>query len=309
LSRTVTLLGPQHTEPTVAQVIRALGARGPAAVITAGWQEREDEPASLPELGIQHVNLGLHARGDDVFRKDPVLAAAKKGRQARLKLMQDFYRIRLDHADQAARAISVRHVDPRILADERAASLAAVRRLDQEHIERCRYVRDQLSAELPAADREVVRRHRRELAALIAHTDLVVIAGGHIAVLLNRIRLFGLVELFGGRPILAWSAGAMLLTERVVLFHDNPPHGRGIAEVLDEGLGLVRDLVVLPEPKLRLRLDDRARVAQYAGRFAPSACVAMDGAARITVKGGAVVAAEGVQRLAETGAVEDRWPP
>jgi peptidase E len=305
----ITLLGPQHTEPMVADVIRELGAHGPAAVITAGWQEREDEPASLPELGIKHVNLALHARGDDVFRKDPVLSAAKKGRQARLKLMQDFYRIRLDHADQAARAISVRHVDPRILADERAASLAAVRRLDTEHIERCRGVRHQLSAELPAADRDAVRRHRRELAALIAHTDLIVIAGGHIAVLLNRIRLFGLAELFGGRPILAWSAGAMVLTERVVLFHDNPPHGRGIAEVLDEGLGLVNDLVVLPEPRLRLRLDDRARVAEYAGRFAPATCVAMDRTARITVRDGKVIAGEGIDRLTETGLVDSRWHP
>ena len=307
IQQSITLLGPQHTEPSVARVLRELGVHGPVALITAGWQEREDDPASLPYLGVAAINLGLHARANDVFSKDPQLAAAEKARQARLKLMQDFYRIRLDHADQAARAIGVRHVDPQILAEEQAASLAVVRRIDVDHVARCRAVRDALSRELPAASRPAVAQHRRELAAAIEPCHAIVIAGGHIAVLLNRIRLFNAVELFGTRPIIAWSAGAMALTEQVVLFHDNPPHGRGIAEVLDEGLGLVQGLVALPEPALRLRLDDQSRVSQYAGRFAPAACIAMDRAARITVKGGAVVAATDVQRLRENGTVTSEW--
>jgi hypothetical protein len=287
----------------VARVLHELGVHGPVGLITAGWQEREDDPTSLPELGVTAINLALHARANDVFREDPVLAAAEKARQARLKLMQDFYRIRLDHADQAARAISVRHVDPQILADEQAASLAVVRRIDDDHVERCRAARDALSRELLTVSRTAVAQHRRELADAIGPCDAIVIAGGHIAVLLNRIRLFNAVELFGGRPIVAWSAGAMALTERVVLFHDNPPHGRGIAEVLDEGLGLVKRLVALPEPALRLRLDDKGRVSQYAGRFAPAACVAMDCAAQISVKDGAILGATGVQRLLENGAL------
>lgn len=307
IPQSITLLGPQHTEPSVARVLRELGVHGPVALITAGWQEREDDPTSLPELGVAALNLGLHARANDVFRKDRELAAAKNARQGRLKLMQDFYRVRLDHADQAARAISVRHVDPLILADEQAASLALVRQIDDDHVERCRAVRDALSRELPAVSRTAVVQHRRELAAAIDPCDAIVIAGGHIAVLLNRIRLFKAVELFGGRPIVAWSAGAMALTERVVLFHDNPPHGRGIAEVLDAGLGLVKGLVALPEPALRLRLDDPGQVSQYAGRFTPAACVAMDRTAQISVKGGAIVGAHGVQRLLENGAVTSEW--
>jgi hypothetical protein len=307
ITQSITLLGPQHHEPSAARALRQLGVRGPVALITAGWQEREDDPASLPDLGVAALNLGLHARANDVFRKDPVLAAAKNARQARLKLMQDFYRIRLDHADQAARAISVRHVDPQILADEQAASLAVVRRIDDDHVERCRAVRDALSRELPAVERTAVAQHRRELQAIIEPCDAIVIAGGHIAVLLNRLRLFRALELFGGRPIVAWSAGAMALTERVVLFHDNPPHGGGIAEVLDEGFGWVKGLVALPEPALRLRLDDPSRVSQYARRFAPAPCAAMDRTAWISVKGGAIVAARGVQRLLEDGTVTSGW--
>lgn len=308
MSNSITLLGPQRVESTAATVLQELGVRGPVAAITAGWQEREDDPASLPELGVPVVNLTLHVRADDVFAKDPELAAAKKARQARLKLMQDFYRVRLDHADQAARAISVRHVDAQILADEHAASLAVIRRLDDDHVARCRAVRDKLTRDLPATTRPAVAAHRTELARAIEPTDAIVIAGGHIAVLLNRIRLFAVLDLIGDRPIIAWSAGAMALTERVVLFHDSPPHGRGVAEVLDEGLGLVRDLVALPDPAMRLRLDDPVRVAQYGGRFAPAACVAMDRAARITVTDGVVTAAHGATRLRPDTWLEEYQP-
>lgn len=309
MTRSITLLGPQHAAPSAPGVLRELGVRGPVALITAGWQEREEDPASVPALGVAALNLRLHARANEVFNRDPELAAAEKARQARLKLMQDFYRIRLDHADQAARAISVRHVDAQILADEQAASLAVVRRIDEDHVARCRAVRQAAARELPVLSRAAVARHRHELQEVIGGCDAIVIAGGHIAVLLNRMRLFDAIELCGARPILAWSAGAMALTERVVLFHDNPPHGRGIAEVLDEGLGLVQGLVALPDPALRLRLDDAGRVSQYAARFAPAACIAMDGAARISAQDGAIVAAHRAQRLLEDGAVTSEWVP
>lgn len=304
----VTLLGPQRPRATVDVVLDELGVRGPVAVITAGWQERETDASALPPLPVATVNLGLHARADDVFRKDRELAAATKARQARLKLMQDFYRVRLDKADEAARAISVRHVDPGLLAEEAVASVQVVRQLDADHLTRCRGVHDDLERTLRAAERPVVAEHRRQLAALIAPTDAIVIAGGHIAVLLNRIRLFSVAELFGDRPIVAWSAGAMTLGERVVLFHDNPPHGGPIAEVLDAGLGRVRDVVVLPDPALRLRLDDPARVAAYARRFAPAICVAMDSHARLDVAGGRVVGGAGLRVLGGDGVVTGELP-
>jgi len=41
----------------------------------------------------------------------------------------------------------------------------------------------------------------------------------------------------------------------VILFHDTPPQGRGVSQVLDEGLGLAPGVVALPSPRQRLRLD------------------------------------------------------
>ena len=304
----MTLLGPQHAQPTVARALRDLGVRGPVAVVTAGWQERESDANVIPDLGVPAVNLTLHVRAEEVFAGDAEFAAAYKARQSRLKTMQDFYRVRLDHAALAAHAIGVRHVDPALLADEQAISIDLVRRLDEDHRERCRAHHEAFSLRWSTTERERVARHRKELTALIEPTDALVIAGGHVAVLLNRLMMFDVLGLTGDRPVIAWSAGAMVLTERVVLFHDHPPYGPPIAEVLDTALGLARGLVVLPHPRLRLRLDDAERVGMLARRFAPAACVALDHGAKVTLTGGVVTGGANLLRLATDGEIDRDWP-
>lgn len=304
----VVVLGPQHANPTIAGVLRAVVGRGPVALVTAGLQERESESSSLPELGVPAVNLNLHARAEDVFAKDPELAAAAKARQNRLKLMQDFYRARLDHANLAARAISVRHVDEDLLAEESLVSMEVIRRLDQEHLQRCREVHREFVSRWDLSNRPHIARHRGELSAILERTGALVLAGGHVAVLLNRLRLFDLGGLLGKRPVIGWSAGGMVLTERVVLFHDQPPYGQAIAEVLDVGLGLAPGLVALPNPRLRLHLHDAARVAHYAQRFAPSTCVALDHGTRVDIRDGCVAGGDNAQRLRADGSVDRSWP-
>jgi hypothetical protein len=305
----IVLCGAQHAEPSVPRVLRELGVTGPAALITAGWQEREGEPGVVADPGVPVVELALHARGEQVFADDAELAEAYKARQLRLKLMQDAYRVRIDHAAQAARAVAVRSLDPVLAAEEYVASLALLRQIDRDHLDRCRAVHAAFEDAWRPQQRKVLARHIAELGAAIEPTRAIVIAGGHVAVLLNRLRLFGIAELAGPRPIVAWSAGAMALTERVVLFHDDPPHGQAISEVLDVGLGLAPGLVVLPEPRLRLRLDDAARVGELAERYAPAVCVAVDHGAQIWVDEGRAVRAASAQRLDPSGTVERGWSP
>lgn len=302
------VLGPQHAQPSIANVLRSLGVAGPVALITSGLQERESEASAIPELGVPAVNLGLHARGEQVLAKDPELAVAYKARQTRLRLMQDFYRTRLDHANSAARAISVRHVDESLLSEEREVSMAMIRRLDHDHLQRCRHINHEFAARWQMSSRPHIARHRGELAAILERCAAVVIAGGHVAVLLNRLRLFDVESLLGDLPVIGWSAGGMVLTERVVLFHDQPPYGQPLAEVLDEGLGLAPATVVLPNPRLRLRLDDQSRVAHYAQRFAPSTCVALDHGARLDFKDGCVTSGSEAQLLHTDGSIDRSWP-
>jgi hypothetical protein len=94
----------------------------------------------------------------------------------------------------------------------------------------------------------------------------------------------------------------MAVSDRVVLFHDDPPQGPGAAEVLDRGLGLCADVVPLPQPETRLRLDDAERVSVLARRFAPARCIALPARARATFLDGRVERAFGPSHLREDGA-------
>jgi hypothetical protein len=84
-------------------------------------------------------------------------------------------------------------------------------------------------------------------------------------------------------PVGAWCAGAMALTERVVLFHDRAAHGPAVAEVFAPGLGLVKETVALPSARERLDLANHDRMAILARRFAPSRCLLLDAGAQVHV--------------------------
>lgn len=290
------------------RALRELGVRGKVALITAGWQEREAEDTALvAHLGVDAVNLRLHTRSEEVFADDEELREAYKARQTLLRQLQDFYRLRLDYADEAARAIAVRHVDEELLAQEWTVSVEVLRHLDRDHEVRCGAIHAAFEARWRPLERPAIARHRQELAALLEPTEAVVIAGGHVASLLNRIRMFDVLGLAAGKHVVAWSAGAMLLGDRVVLFHDSPPYGKGIAQVLEAGFGLAPGLVVLPDPRRRIRTDDGQGIARFAQRMAPADCVAMDRGAFVLLDGGRVSRAA-VEHLSPVGAVNRSWP-
>ena len=76
--------------------------------------------------------------------------------------------------------------------------------------------------------------------------------------------------------MIAWSAGAMALADRIVLFHDRSPQGPGHPEVYGSGLSVLREVVLLPHARARLLLDDAPRMAVFARRFAPARCVLLE---------------------------------
>lgn len=282
-TRAVVLLGAQRFDPTLSEAVAELGIEGKIAAITAGWQEREEEDDDLKDhLGGRVVNLRLHARAEELFRKDPKFHAAHRDRQQILRHRQDFYRVRLEHALDAQHIIDHRSAPSDILEDERRASIQAIRDIDRMHLERCARDWEEFDHKWRPFERPAIAQQRAEIAELVSGCDAIAIAGGHVASLLNRLRLFGIGDLARGKFVLAWCGGAMAISERVVLFHHSPPQGQGAAEVLDQGLGLAGNVVVLPQPEFRLRLDDRERIKVLVRRFAPSTCLAMPARSRVT---------------------------
>jgi hypothetical protein len=299
----VVLLGPQRAHPHVGAVLEEVGARGDVALITAGWQEWEDDDARLREsMGRRGVNLHLYGRAEIVWRQDPELAAAHHALQRQVRLLRRAYNVRLARAMDACIELDRLEGDPEVLDRERADALEVVRALDRHHAERLEALRRAFDDRYRPYGREAVARHRDEVRRILDGVDAVVVEGGHVPVLLNRLRLFGLDELLGSRTVVACSGGAMALSAQVVLFHDSPPWGPGHAEVGEVGLGLHQGLVPLPRGSERLRLDDPARVARMARRFAPTPCVVLDEGTRVSRSSG-VWTARGALTLEPSGEV------
>jgi len=263
----VALLGPQRHHPTLADTFRRVGASGPVAAITAGWEEREDEIDELTEhLGCEVVNLRLHGRTEHIFQRDREFLAAWQARRARIRTSRNLYRSRLHYAMQAVRSLAAR-ASTEAVVTEIADAIETVDAIQAEFLERWH-----------PAERKSVALQRKRVAELIGDCDSIAFAGGHVAVLRNRLRLFDIADLIGERPIVAWSAGAMCMTDLVTAFHDNTPQGRRDPAVLDRGLGLCPDVVALPHAAERLSLDDARRVSLLARRLAPRTGVALDDA-------------------------------
>ncbi len=303
----VVLLGPQSTAPDIGAVLAGHGIRGPVALVRAGYQEREgDDEAMKASLGVPAVNLDLHKRSVEVFRGDPEFTTAYQARQQRLRHMQSFYRVRLDKIEDAARTVSVRYVEPELLAQEEKVSVDQFRHLDADHVERCEALRTAFARQWRPAERPLIARHREEIRQILNTSEALVIAGGHVASLLNRLALFDVLYLAQAKPVFAWAAGAMVLTDRIVLFHDYPPYGSDIAQVLDAGLGLAHSVVVLPDPRRRVNMDARPGIQRFARRMAPATCVAMEHGSQMTFELGVLVRASAA-RLTTTGEVDTGW--
>ena len=305
-NRTIWLLGPQYHAPSLGERFEELDLPdGPIAVVTAGWQEREGEDEELDtHLKGRSLDLELYRRADHVFRADPEFREAHREMQHMLREVEGVYDLRLSYVVESVRRLLVAEGHQEVLEPEREHAIQQLRELDAWHLQRIVEERGEFEQKWKPMERDAVAHEREEVKSLLTNAPAVVITGGHVAVLLNRLRLFGMKELLDGKTLIAWSAGAMVLTERVVLFHDHPPQGPGNPEVVEEGLGLCPGIVALPDGRKRLDLGERHRVASFARRFLPDSCIVMGDGDCISWDGKTWSAHDEVQRLATAGEVE-----
>lgn len=302
------LLGSLGQTTTLAGAVNALEVEGPVALVTAGWQEFEPQDEELAEqLGRPTINLGLYARAEKVFAVDKELRAAHREIQEKLRVGQDYYRLRIARMVDAALDIARRSAGSALEADEAKLSMSYLRQIDQDHLERTRVQREEFEARMKPLTRDAVVKQRAEITKLLKGTKVVAIAGGHVAVLLNRLRLFGVADLMKDRALVAWGAGTMVTAERVLLFHEDPPQGEGVSELLEPGLALHQGIIPMPSPRHRLKLNDRYRVSWLAHRNEPHKCVALDNGARVFFNGKRWYGAVGTHWMKPDGSVSGEW--
>jgi hypothetical protein len=303
---TITLLGPQFREPNLGPVLKELGLSGPLLSITAGWQEREGEIDELAtHVGREVTDLALYARSEAIFSQDRPLFAEYRARQERLRALQDLYRVQLEHAHEAVLDVWRSDQQGWIARAARRSALGVMRRLDREHLLGIERIHRAFLRRVAPLERVTILPHRQQLAAAIEGAGAVLIAGGHVAILLNRLRLLGVADLLKGKPVLAWSAGAMAIADRIVLFHDQPPQGAGVAEVFDQGLGLIPGILPLPHAQTRLRLHDTEHVTIFGRRFAPARCLTLDHGSVLSLADGKLTGYTNSWRLSRDGTLAE----
>lgn len=280
----VTVLGPQRRPSAARAAVRELMPDGPIATINAGWQEREADTAELDDvLGGRMRNLTLHARWRQLMADDPDYAAAERRVGELLAERQAIYALRLGHALAAMETVVRRNKVPEIRADAEADALSALQRLDRWHLTRVAETRATFYAETRIGERGSMAEQRAELAELVRKSAGMVIAGGHVGTLLHLLHVFGLAAVIK-EPLITWSAGAMALSDRVVLFHDQGPSGRRHPEVFAEGLGAFAGVLPFPHPRPRLPVADSTKMSLLARRFAPRTCLLLADGVRVDLE-------------------------
>ncbi|MEM7245773.1 MAG: hypothetical protein AAF533_10550 [Acidobacteriota bacterium] len=297
-------LGPQNRKPMIKEALASVARRtGRLRSITAGWEEREGECEELIEhLGEPVDDLGLFQKGEALLAEDRDLAESLRVRRDRLHRLRQLYQVRLAPMLAAARDLFSRPADEDVLL-ARENALKAIAALDAHHQQRLRLARTELNESHGFTKHAGVRALREHFIEELEDCSVLLLAGGHVRLLTEWMRLLMPAPRLRELDIIAWSAGAMALSERVILFHDSPPQGAGDPELFSEGLGTVSSLVLLPHAGRRLQLEDPVRVALLARRLAPATCVTLDEDARVDWNGGDILLKGAARRLDAGGQV------
>jgi hypothetical protein len=271
------LLGPVRDGSVIAAEVAALGIGGSIALVTAGWEEGERKDADLDRaLGGGTRNLGLFGRRLDILDRDPEYAAAERAVRAGVTDMREIYLVQLRYALRGVEAVRQHAAKARRLAGgELDEAIETVRGLDDRYAARLAEAYGEFYATLPPHERTVIAKHRAEVEGIVAGCAAVAIAGGHVGVLTDCLHLSNVGAVLGGRPLIAWSSGAMAVAERVMVVDDHDLAGRP-DEVLTAGIGAVHGVVPLPAARDRLRIEDRNHLALLARRVAPRVCALLD---------------------------------
>ena len=297
------LLGPQRPVVNLDSALARSGiGDGPIGVISAAWQEAEGDIDGMQRLVKNPLSdLRLYQKTEALFAADPRLHEAYRQRQERLKEQQRFYSLRLRQLKIAARVILRAEGEPSVVAAERRHAISQLRALDQHHLRQVDKIHARFDKDFNVDCHDLLADQTAALVEALSQFETLLITGGNVVVLMNRLRLFGLGPQLKRKNIVAWSAGAMVLADRIVLFHERMPQGRRDAEIMCRGMAIVPDTVLLPNASGRLKLGDSLRIGLFDRRFSPANCVTLENGSYLLFEGETLRDSEAARRMTRSG--------
>ena len=282
------VLGPQDPIPNIADALKIHCPPGPVALISAGWRHDEDDIASLTrDIDREIYHLPLYEWFDELGGAEPELSGLHRMRRKQILAFKKVYHIQLQAALETWDNIRRLHRSkPSLYEEDEQLACQYLQEVDRNCLHRLEQIRADFTAIQQPWLHESVLPIFEEIAFTLSRCKSVIITGGHAAILRNRLMFFGLQNLLhefvdDGNHIYAWSAGAMALSNRMVLYHDDPPWGNGYPEVMDYGLGLLDQVIFFPHAKARLDLSDPSRIERLARRFSPDSCICIENGAHL----------------------------
>lgn len=278
----VTVLGPERPYPILPTALS--GLQGPVALISAGWRYDEDRDEPLRDaIGRSVINLRLYAAFRDIERDAPELVTAHARKQAALKSVKTVYRDAIVSGLAGVQKLWADRRDPSCPWFQQA--IRHLQEVDSLFLAEAGRLHEEFAATERPFQHPLVRSIRDGIENALATCSAVLVAGGHVGVLRNRMAFFGLDQALQGKRIFAWSGGAMVLAERILLYHDYTTHGVGLAEYLDRGFGLIPGVVFLPHAEQRLDLKSKDNIAILASRLAPMRAIGLQNGGGIDPEG------------------------
>jgi hypothetical protein len=286
------------------------------AVVSAGWRHEESQLRPLArDLRKPLELLPLYQWFDELGRKEPGLSKEHSSRQKKIKAYKDIYRLRLKYGIEFLTDMKKNHLkNPDSFSEDLKIAQNDIQRIDKDAIERLHRIRGSFPNLLTPWTHPSAIPFHEEIKETLAQCDVLLITGGHVAILRNRMFFFGLTELLKnflqeGKSIIAWSAGAMTLCEQIVLYYDDPPDGAGLAEVLDTGFSLIPKTLFFPHAQQRLRIHDNSRIGDLTQRFSDYECFALEQNTHLTITKEGLTPIQNVRKLMSDGTLKNLMVP
>lgn len=299
------LLGEQLERPDFAAVLDRFGIAGPVALVSAGWEEDEtDDEWVRKAAGRTVVNALLYELADRLFAADPEVLQLLRTRQDELRRLREVNKVQLDHLLAVARELLRREFAGEDVGVPVKTTLEQVRTVDREYLVLTDEVISRYDRQIDPKARPSVCGYRDQVLERVHRCEALLIAGGHVGVLLNRLSLSRLLKHLAV-PVIAWSGGAMAMGDRLVFYHQFIPHATGDAELSRHGMKWFHSLLPFPRADERIKLDSQIEVALLARRFQPDVCLALDHDSVLEWSSSELIRSERVRQLGTDGTVSE----